>query len=276
MRVAKRLHGRRPDRDRCEGVSRLPACGALERAALERHAGAARAGRARLGQLRRRRRLRGGRAAHERLGEPDRALGRAGLVARRARRAGRQQAARRSLVHRGADLHGGRPARRRLPGALRRAPRRLRLARRAGPGAVVARHGGIVSSFEAVSCAGPAFCAAVGNYAKSGRYPYPQPLAGVWNGDGWRVEAIPHRHPELNLEGVACLTASSCQAVGYTLNGTLAIGWNGTAWTLDPTPPSHSTEQFPSGLSAVSAVPGGGFFAVGYSHRVRALVEQHP
>jgi hypothetical protein len=133
-----------------------------------------------------------------------------------------------------------------------------------------------VASFEAVSCVGPAFCAAVGNYAKSGPYPYPQPLAGVWNGDGWRVEAIPHRHPELNLEGVACLTASSCQAVGYTLQGTLAIGWNGTAWTLDATPPSHSTKQFPTELSAVSAVPGGGFIAVGYAHTVKALVEHHP
>jgi hypothetical protein len=131
-----------------------------------------------------------------------------------------------------------------------------------------------VASFEAVSCAGPSFCAAVGNYVTSG--PYPQPLAGVWNGGGWRVEAIPHRHPELNLQGVACLTASSCHAVGYTLHGTLAIGWNGTAWTLDATPPSHSTKQFPTELSAVSAVPGGGFVAVGYAHTVRALVEYHP
>jgi hypothetical protein len=132
-----------------------------------------------------------------------------------------------------------------------------------------------VASFEAVSCAGPAFCAAVGNYATSGAYPYPQPLAGVWNGDGWRVEAIPHRHPELNLEGVACLTASSCQAVGYTLHGTLAIRWDGTAWTLDATPPSHSTHQFPTELSAVSVVPGGGFIAVGYAHTFKPLVEHH-
>jgi hypothetical protein len=131
-----------------------------------------------------------------------------------------------------------------------------------------------LASLEAVSCAGPSFCAAVGNYVTSG--PYPQPLAGVWNGDGWRVEAIPHRHPELNLQGVGCLTASSCQAVGYTLHGTLAIGWNGTAWTLDATPPSHSTKQFPTELSAVSAVPGGGFIAVGYAHTVKALVEHHP
>ncbi|MGH2849754.1 MAG: hypothetical protein ACRDLP_03965, partial [Solirubrobacteraceae bacterium] len=130
-----------------------------------------------------------------------------------------------------------------------------------------------VASFEAVSCAGPSFCAAVGNYVTSG--PYPQPLAGVWNGHGWRVEPIPHRHPELNLEGVACLTATSCHAVGYTLHGTLAIGWNGTAWMLDPTPPSHSTKQFPTELSAVSAMPGGGFVAVGYAHRVKVLVEHH-
>ena len=131
-----------------------------------------------------------------------------------------------------------------------------------------------VASFEAVSCAGPSFCAAVGNYVTSG--PYPQPLTGVWNGGGWRVEAIPHRHPELNLQGVACLTESSCQAVGFALHGPLAIGWNGAAWTLETTPPSHSTRQFPSELSAVSAVPGGGFIAVGYAHTVKALVEHHP
>jgi hypothetical protein len=141
------------------------------------------------------------------------------------------------------------------------------------PSAIVTA-GSSLASFEAVSCAGPSFCAAVGNYVTSG--PYPQPLAGVWNGGGWRVEAIPHRHPELNLQGVACLAPSSCQAVGYTLHGTLAIGWDGAAWTLETTPPSHSTKQFPTELSAVSAVPGGGFVAVGYAHTVKALVERHP
>jgi hypothetical protein len=131
-----------------------------------------------------------------------------------------------------------------------------------------------VASFEAVSCAAPSFCAAVGNYVTTG--PYPQPLAGVWNGGGWRVEAIAHRHPELNLQGVACRAETSCQAVGYTVHGTLAIGWNGTAWSLEATPPSHSTKQFPTELSAVSAVPDGGFVAVGYADTVKALVELHP
>ena len=133
---------------------------------------------------------------------------------------------------------------------------------------------GTLGSFEAVSCAGPSFCAAVGNYVTTG--PYPQPLAGVWDGSSWRVEAIPHSHPELNLEGVACVAASSCQAVGYTLNGTLALGWNGTAWTLEATPSPHSTKEFPTELSAVSTVPGGGFVAVGYTHSVKSLVELHP
>ena len=76
--------------------------------------------------------------------------------------------------------------------------------------------------------------------------------------------------------GVACQTASSCQAVGFTVHGTLAIGWNGADWSLEATPPSHSTKQFPTELSAVSAVPGGGFTAVGYVDTVKALVERHP
>jgi hypothetical protein len=134
-----------------------------------------------------------------------------------------------------------------------------------------------VASFEAVSCAGPSFCAASGNYVTTG--PYPQPLAGVWNASGWHVEAIPHHHPELNLVGVACLSPSSCQAVGFTLHSTLAIGWNGANWSLELTPPSHSNRQFPTEFSAASTIPGGGYLAVGYvqAHRtLKALVERHP
>ena len=52
--------------------------------------------------------------------------------------------------------------------------------------------------------------------------------------------------------------------------------WNGATWTPEETAPSHSTKQFPTELSAVSAVPGGGFVAVGYAHTLKALVEQHP
>ena len=133
---------------------------------------------------------------------------------------------------------------------------------------------GSLASFEAVSCAGPSFCAASGNYVTSG--PYPQALAATWSGGAWHVVAVSHRHPALNLVGVACRSASSCQAVGFAVHGTLAAGWNGTTWSIEATPSSHSTRQFPSEFSAVAAMPAGGYVAVGYAHTVRALVMRHP
>jgi hypothetical protein len=116
-------------------------------------------------------------------------------------------------------------------------------------------------------------CAATGNYVTSG--PNPQPVAGIWDGSRWTLEAIPHSHPELNLTGVACQSPTDCQAVGFALHSPLALGWNGSAWTVEPTPPAHTSKQFAAELAAVSTVPGGGFVAVGYTHSTDVLVERH-
>ncbi len=39
------------------------------------------------------------------------------------------------------------------------------------------------------------------------------------------------------LEGVSYTSANACTAVGHGINSTLAERWDGTAWTIQPTPP---------------------------------------
>jgi hypothetical protein len=53
----------------------------------------------------------------------------------------------------------------------------------------------------------------------------------------WRIQAT--RNPSAGggaLSGVACTSSSACTAVGGSNSGTLAERWNGTRWTIQPTP----------------------------------------
>lgn len=96
-------------------------------------------------------------------------------------------------------------------------------------------------NLESVSCTGPSACMAVGAYANSSGQP--QPLSERWNGTRWSVVPIPHL-PDAQatlLNSVACTSASACTAVAAAVNAsgtrvTLAERWNGTRWSIQPTP----------------------------------------
>jgi hypothetical protein len=68
------------------------------------------------------------------------------------------------------------------------------------------------------------------------------------------------------LEGLSCVSASACTAVGYWQNSSgnqsvLAERWNGTAWSVQPAPDPGANG---ASLSAVSCVSASACTSVGF------------
>jgi hypothetical protein len=93
-----------------------------------------------------------------------------------------------------------------------------------------------------------------------------------WNGIEWTIEKSPNPHPVFGndyLTGVACASATSCSAVGYSdggnngPSGSIAEQWNGSSWTAVPTPsPAGSTS---TKLTGVACAAPSSCEGVGYS-----------
>jgi hypothetical protein len=115
---------------------------------------------------------------------------------------------------------------------------------------------GAQSSFlYGVSCPAARSCTAVGYFI--GRAGAEMPLAERWNGSAWSVEAdlSPPGHRQGVLMGVSCTAASACTAVGLSptppgASRTLAEAWNGSAWSVQPTPDAPGARL--NSLAAVS------------------------
>jgi hypothetical protein len=95
--------------------------------------------------------------------------------------------------------------------------------------------GGFLTS---VSCTSKSFCMAVGGDGH----------VDIWNGVAWSAEASAPGFT--SLSSVSCVSRSRCEAVGFGPAGDEAEGWNGTAWTPQPTPTPAGGNS--AGLSAVS------------------------
>jgi hypothetical protein len=116
---------------------------------------------------------------------------------------------------------------------------------------------------NAVSCTSPNACTAVGNNRDR------QVMAERWDGTSWRIQPVPAPAgaPISFLTGVSCTSATACMAIGVVLDGTatnslgtVAEQWNGTSWTLQPSPSSQSPGY---GLGAVSCTSASACTAVG-------------
>jgi hypothetical protein len=104
---------------------------------------------------------------------------------------------------------------------------------------------GRFTDFNAVACPSPARCIAVGDYLKpdDGQQ---LPLTALWNGTTWTTLTTPAPGGDYSsLTAVSCSRPSSCMAVGITTNASyglslpvhaLAESWDGTRWTVRPTP----------------------------------------
>jgi putative hemolysin len=104
------------------------------------------------------------------------------------------------------------------------------------------------NAMDGVSCVSTTFCFAVGGYYTGGN---PNPVIKhtqieKWNGTSWSVVPSPNKTGGTAasnfLNGVSCTSTSFCIAVGYyTQTGghpdqTLVEKWNGTSWSISPTP----------------------------------------
>lgn len=123
-------------------------------------------------------------------------------------------------------------------------------------------------SFAGVSCVSAANCFAAGEYnGAHGGLIVPLAMINHWNGSTWADQNIPlpPDTSQSELNGVSCVSMSSCVAVGwYSATNTsvtppLAESWNGSAWTVDTTVQASES----STLNAVDCTSADNCTAVG-------------
>lgn len=87
-------------------------------------------------------------------------------------------------------------------------------------------------SLNGVSCPSRKLCFAVG--VVRGPKRRPMPLVERWNGSTWSVQRAASRglRPSFAnfLNGVSCVSAKACIAVGATFGKSLVESWNGSKW----------------------------------------------
>ena len=117
--------------------------------------------------------------------------------------------------------------------------------------------GAAAGNLNAASCVSRSACIAVGNTSNSRGTSLT--LAQRWNGHTWRIQTTPSPADGGNLIGVSCPSRSSCLAVGGHSNpfnelppGTLAERWNGTRWSIQPTPNPPGGGWFLAGVACTS------------------------
>src|SRR6266581_2508524 len=118
-----------------------------------------------------------------------------------------------------------------------------------------------------VSCTSSGACTAVGEFARFGGRPVS--LAQRWDGTSWSIQPTPNPLGSGNivsLSGVSCTSGTACTAVGGFVNssgqgGTLAEAWDGTSWSIQPTP-ALPPRDLP-GLGGVSCTSASACIAVG-------------
>jgi hypothetical protein len=128
----------------------------------------------------------------------------------------------------------------------------------------------LASGLNAVWCASPGACTAVGVYQNSGSV-Y-EGFAENWTPSGWTLRTT--RNPAgatwSFFNNTSCTSAGACTAVGYYQNtyrcnvcgGALAERWNGTSWAMQPAP--HPAGATFSDLYGVSCTTPNACMAVGY------------
>ena len=145
--------------------------------------------------------------------------------------------------------------------------------------------GAISSTLDGVACSTASSCVAVGHYSTTAHgSTWVETLIEQWDGADWTVVASPNpsRAVSGSLSSVACVSATSCFAVGghaeaANQGGALVEHWDGTSWTIVPTPsptvrPVVAPVVTPT-LNAVSCSSATSCFAVGYTAS-DALIEQ--
>ncbi len=129
-----------------------------------------------------------------------------------------------------------------------------------------------------VSCPSDIVCTTVGQYVNDRKW---ATLAEGWDGTAWTIQPTPNppTAEDVNLTGVSCVSPSVCTAVGLDGEGgvdtALAEAWDGTAWTIQPTPHPQGMDGYLISVSctAASACTGVGL-DIGYGFALYALIER--
>jgi hypothetical protein len=126
--------------------------------------------------------------------------------------------------------------------------------------------GSSIATLLAVSCPTGSACTAVGQYytslSNNGAF------AERWDGHAWAIQTtpVPPGARLALLKGVSCTSATACVAVGGYVdsrgtNRTLAERWDGSTWSIQPTPTPIGVQN--SRLNAVSCTAPTACTAVG-------------
>ena len=107
-----------------------------------------------------------------------------------------------------------------------------------------------------ISCPGPGFCMAVGDYSYGvGAMPSPtardKTFAERWNGSSWQFIGTVDVASWNQLSAVSCTSPGACTAVGSSGSGQFALAerWDGSKWTIQ-----HVPDVNPAGYSQLTAV----------------------
>ena len=92
-------------------------------------------------------------------------------------------------------------------------------------------------NLHGVACAGPSSCFAVGESHSS-------TVVLGWDGTAWSLVATPNPQTLNTLSAVACVTTTTCSAVGtHAFMATLADQWDGTALDVAAEPEPRPTQR---------------------------------
>lgn len=113
------------------------------------------------------------------------------------------------------------------------------------------------AELDGVTCVSATDCLAVGWYQFSHSSSRELPFSVRWNGSAWSQVGAPRPATRSGFESVSC-PAAACVAVGNDVTSgspviSLAEGWSGTKWTVQPTPnPAGADFTFLHGVSCIS------------------------
>ena len=124
-------------------------------------------------------------------------------------------------------------------------------------------------ALEGVSCSSAEACTAVGRYSNSASIE--APFAERWNGKEWALQEVvnPNKTSGARLNGVSCVSAESCTAVGSDGSG-FAEHWNGKEWALQETPGTTGLEGVAC-TSATSCIAAGSTLTGGITEDIGEL-----
>lgn len=108
-----------------------------------------------------------------------------------------------------------------------------------------------------------------------------QPLIEHWNGSAWTTTPTPTLATGGVLNAVVALSPTNAWAVGYQTSAstgaelTLAEHWNGSTWSVVPTPNLATSYGSANVLNAVAAISAGDIWAAGMYQNANTNYHQH-